>query len=303
MAENPENNELLAKWLTGEITEEELAQLGDQVELDELRVVTDDIATWTPGSFDVDRGLEKLQARNKEGEKGKVISLRPWVSIAATISLILVGYLGWNYFFNAQVNISTGIAETKEVTLPDGSLIKLDATSEISYNKRDWNENRVVALKGQAFFDVEKAGSFVVNTDVGTVEVLGTQFNINALNEHFKVQCYEGKVAVKAADQEKILAVGQQTELQNGRLTLVTHESTAPDWIAGFTFYQGAPLPDVIDQLKRYYPINIDLPDQYAGLKFSGKVVHNNQSQALRAIFDTMEIQYSLDQKGNVVFD
>jgi len=49
-------------------------------------------------------------------------------------------------------------------------------------------------LFGKAYFDVDKGKTFTVKTDLGTVQVLGTRFDVESRDSIFKVVCYEGSV-------------------------------------------------------------------------------------------------------------
>ena len=70
------------------------------------------------------------------------------------------------------------------------------AGSELNYNASKWGEKRELELKGEAFFDVEKGKRFDVNTELGKISVLGTEFNVLSRDSIFKVSCYEGLVQV-----------------------------------------------------------------------------------------------------------
>ena len=60
MDEHLQNNNLLSKWLSGELTDEEKQELEKEGSLDELKVVVDDLNTWSLPKFDVDSGLERI---------------------------------------------------------------------------------------------------------------------------------------------------------------------------------------------------------------------------------------------------
>ena len=66
--------------------------------------------------------------------------------------------------------------EIKTITMPDKSVITLNADSRLSFVEGNWMNNRSVSLEGEAFFDVKKGTKFEVNSEVGKVTVLGYQF-------------------------------------------------------------------------------------------------------------------------------
>ena len=84
------------------------------------------------------------------------------------------------------------------VTLSDGTRIYLNAESEISYASEFTDSLRLVSLKGEAFFEVQKEGRpFVVEIDQTRIRVLGTSFNVNQSNNGaLTVALVTGKVSI-----------------------------------------------------------------------------------------------------------
>jgi len=99
--------------------------------------------------------------------------------------------------------LSTAKGETYQVKLPDGTVVWLNAASTLKYaaNLLEYGK-RKVSLQGEAFFKVakDKAHPFVVKTGSQEVEVLGTQFNINAYEDESAVSTtlLEGSVRVSS---------------------------------------------------------------------------------------------------------
>ena len=84
------------------------------------------------------------------------------------------------------------------IKLPDGSLVQLNANSTLSFDTQwDASADRCVWLNGEAFFEVEKKPEtkqkFKVITADLTVEVLGTEFNINSHHQQTRVFLQEGE--------------------------------------------------------------------------------------------------------------
>lgn len=80
-----------------------------------------------------------------------------------------------------QVEMKTTSGMISSVTLPDGSKVWLNSNSCLRYPTRFEGERRV-ELVGEGYFDVarDEQHSFVVQTSTMEVEVLGTEFNIDA---------------------------------------------------------------------------------------------------------------------------
>ncbi|AUC14785.1 hypothetical protein BTO06_06345 [Tenacibaculum sp. SZ-18] len=299
---------LIAKWLDNSLSEEQRKELESSRELDELKIVLDEIDNWKVKKFDTENGLAKLKERKKlviaPTPPKKANITNRWLQIAASLLILLsAGYFSWDLFFIQTITIKTQIAENKTVELPSGSKIKLDALSEISYKEKNWNDNRTVHLDGQAFFDVSKGSLFKVITDRGNINVLGTQFNVNTSDTAFEVICYEGKVKVTYESDELILTKGKSALVQKNQLKETTHVNTAPNWTNGYSKYNKTSLPDVIKNLKKYYNINIQLPKKYEHLEFSGTLTHKNLDTALETLFVTMEIKYEIGNDNTVIFE
>lgn len=103
----------------------------------------------------------------------------------------------------AKMNQQTGVKEnTRMLTLPDGSTVRLDPGSRLYYpeNLATANNHREVFLEGGAFFDVTRNAThpFYVYTKNITTKVLGTSFRVTASDDggHTTVAVSSGKVSV-----------------------------------------------------------------------------------------------------------
>ena len=132
-----------------------------------------------------------------------------WTRWAAII-LVLVG-IGGYYFVQNQperIQYETAYGEIKSFVLPDGSLVKLHANSQVSFVE-EWEVgvDREVFLKGEAYFEVEKKpqtqAKFSVFTNDLKVEVLGTEFNVDTRKEKTEVVLNEGSIKLQLKDQAK----------------------------------------------------------------------------------------------------
>lgn len=296
---------LIARWLDNRLNKDEKEELDTSGELDELKVVLNDIDTWKVKKFDTEAGLEDLKKRKKlviSPTPVKENKISKWLSIAASIVILITGgYFSWNYLSNQTTTINTLVAESKTIELPGGSQITMDALSTVSYNEKNWTEDRTVYLTGQAFFDVVKGSSFTVITKVGNIQVLGTQFNVNATNEIFEVKCYEGKVSVTYNKDQKILLKGESVSAKENRLLSNSHTTKKPEWINGFSKYNQVALSKIIVDLEKYYQTKIELPEKYENLQFTGTLTHKDLKTALETLFSSMEIEYSIDDNNVVI--
>ncbi|MBK9737826.1 MAG: FecR domain-containing protein [Saprospiraceae bacterium] len=236
-------------------------------------------------------------------EKGKVKQLFSlnWaiaVLAAACIAMIIIFKPG----MSDSHNVSTGIAEEFVQTLPDGSKVKLNAETSISFNEHNWNKERIVHMKGLAFFEVKKGSKFSVQSDKGIVEVLGTSFSVNSRDNTFEVICKTGKVEVTSAGSESSVTLlpGDKSLLKNGLLEIKDGHDNTPNqitWLEGIYTFEDVELQHVLKELERQFNVTTFVSDEFKGIKYTGFFRKGNLNDALYSITWPLSLQYNL--QGN----
>jgi transmembrane sensor len=119
--------------------------------------------------------------------------LRWAASASLTIAIVGIGF----WFLLTPAYYTTGIAEVRDIHLPDGSEITLGARSSLEVAFRR-HERRVVLTSGVAFFSVAKNPSrpFIVLVGDKEVRDVGTQFEIRKDLVSMRVSVVEGSVEV-----------------------------------------------------------------------------------------------------------
>lgn len=296
--ENYNFNEIfLARWIAGELTEEELKAFKETKEYQYYQKIDEGSQKFNVPAYDNKTAFSKLlDTLDQEENKQKVVRLIPkW---AFKVAAVLVVALGLIMIFTTSntSNFSTGFGEQTIVTLPDNSLIRLNANSKVDFKKKNWDTNRLITLKGQAFFDVEKGSSFVVKTQEGEVEVLGTQFNIISRNNYFEVTCFEGSVNVIYKNKTLgILKLGEGLRVVNGKAENWNFVSKEPAWIKGESSFENTPLIQVIRSLENQYNLKFNVDAINAEKRFTGSFTHSNLPLALKTVFDPLDISYSTE--------
>lgn len=288
---------ILARWLAGGLTPEELAEFQKTEAFLEYQYIANSSSRFLKPTLNKEALYEKIKANREQvntlkQKKTKVITLKRMVytiSIAASL-LLLVGFL-----FNT-VSYETAIGEQLAVTLPDGSKVQLNANSKLEHSRFFWNNNRNVLLNGEGFFTVTSGNKFTVETNLGNVNVLGTQFNVRARAETINVYCYEGKVQFKDAKTiDRILTAGQSIMVIEGALENQKATAEKPSWLSGISTFDNVLLSDVLNELQTQYNIVIKTNTIDVKQRFSGNIVHNNIEIALQTVFKPMNIKYTLN--------
>ncbi|TAE91805.1 MAG: FecR family protein [Runella slithyformis] len=202
-----------------------------------------------------------------------------------------------------------------EITLADGTLVRLKQNSRLVYDKTFNQSQRVVYLKGEAFFKVKRDESkpFVVHTGDLVTEVLGTSFWIkpNANNAAIEVSVVSGKVSVytnkKNQNDERngvILTPNQRV------LFDVASKSIAPSLVENPLPVQVAqpqqlvfadtPLKTVLRQLTDLYGIEFITSAALAHCQFTADL--NGLSLYVQLELVCKSLGASYERRGTVVF-
>ena len=163
-----------------------------------------------------------------------------------------------------QINsLSTGMGETYRLHLPDGSSVWLNAASSLTYTVGLLKSGkRSVKLEGEAFFDVskDKLRPFVVQSRGQSIEVLGTQFNINSYADELTVATtlVEGMVKVNSGIGEVILKPGEQALNREGRVHIEqVNVSSFVDWKDGDFNLDGLNFKVAMRKIARWYNVDV----------------------------------------------
>lgn len=284
-----EENYKLAQWLDDSLDNEELAQLQATSNFDVLEKIKHYSGQLTTSDFDHKTMLTQVLKAHKKNPKVIPIYNNWLFRVACTLLLFLgIGYLS----FNSTENQLAKNGEKNSFFLPDQSQVVLNSDSEIDYKKWNWDNNRKLELKGEAFFKVAKGKKFEVNTTLGKVTVLGTQFNVKARDNRFDIICYEGKVKVNYQNNQIILTKNQSVTFENGKQIDNTNVIDAkPSWLEDEIAFHKNNLTAVIKEIERNYNIKITNKDNNDKQVFSGKIPSNNLPVALEIITSTFHLK------------
>lgn len=200
-------------------------------------------------------------------------------------------------------------AEQIEYYLPDSSFIILNAGTKASFDPKTWDEDRLIMLDGEAFFSVQKGSKFTVQTQRGTVEVLGTSFNVNTHDGRFEVACYTGRVKVQSEGQVKesnVLTAGKRVSLNrsNSMMQADTFSLDKNGWFQGNIEFETAPLTDVFAEIERQFDVQIDAPtDKIAQEIYTGFLIRENLDSTLQVVCWPKGLEWEKVGANKVVID
>lgn len=200
-----------------------------------------------------------------------------------------------------------------QVTLPDGTKVWLNAASSIRYPTIFMGAERRVEVSGEAYFEVTKNPTkpFLVNVaGKAEVEVLGTQFNVNAYEneESINTTLLEGSVRVILLGQkirpgrEVILQPGQQAQIAAAiRVIPNADVDKVIAWKNGLFNFEGATLQEVMKQLERWYDIEVVYEKDVPKMELTGEMTKGVTLNGLLIVLEKLGVHYRLEGRKLIV--
>jgi ferric-dicitrate binding protein FerR (iron transport regulator) len=290
----------LAKWLNNELSDAELLEFKKSDAYATYKNIKDTSARLKTPDFDTETAWEELNNRREE-KHTKVITLSPFKGFLKVAAVVAVVFTGAYFYLNSQnETFTTQFAEHTDIVLPDSSEVTLNAESKISYNDKNWDNQRNISLDGEAYFKVEKGNTFTVNTNLGSVTVLGTEFNVEHRGDFFEVTCYEGLVSVIYDEKEYKLPAGNGLLAVKGKIskTKATLNGT-PSWLQNESSFNSIPLKYVLAEFQRQHNIEVDSKGVNTNILFTGSFSNTDTNLALKSISIPLQIKFTLN--GNNV--
>lgn len=229
-----------------------------------------------------------------------------WYWAAAVVLLLLSTWAVFYQTQSGQQRIATAYGETQKIALSDGTHVMLNAHSTLSYQS---NEPREVWLQGEAFFEVFHTtddAPFKVHTADLTVNVLGTEFNVNTRHKKTDVVLRDGKVRLeleKRPTHDLIMQPGDKVSYAHQKNTLekkVVAPHTYTSWTSGTIVFDHTPLREVFQWMKDTYGVTIEVNDPAIQSKeFTGEV-----AQDLEVIMTLLQKSFGLEvsKQGDTIY-
>ncbi|SEW53075.1 FecR family protein [Chitinophaga arvensicola] len=203
--------------------------------------------------------------------------------------------------------MSTPLGGQYKLILPDGTTVWLNAGSSISYPTAFTGTERSVSVTGEAYFEVAKNDKMPFRVKAGntTIEVLGTDFNVNAYKDEASINTtlLQGAVRVSAQQQVQILKPGQQARVNGNTLQVINHVdiNEVMAWKKGFFSFNDADLPTVMRQLSRWYNVQVTYEGGIPERVFTGEIGRDlTLSQVLKGLTKT-RIKYRIENGNRII--
>lgn len=201
------------------------------------------------------------------------------------------------------------------LTLPDGTGVWLNAASSIRYPVAFDARERKVEVTGEVYFEVmkNKQHPFIVNVNNRMeVEVLGTDFNINAYDneEAIAATLLSGSIKVirSAAPDQLVLKPGQQA-LMNNTGTAQKEIKLVPDadlekvtaWRKGLFNFRDIPFDEAMRQLQRWYDFEVVYENGVPEIELMGEMTKGVSLNGLLLGLSKLGLNYKLEGRKLII--
>jgi len=297
-----EENYTLAKWLAGELSGAELKALEQTPEFETYKKIASYSSQLQAPDFDENKLYDNVVSIKKKTVNVIRLHQSLWLKIAA----ILILFAGSTYFYKTNIAI-TETAENGVQTsflLPDNSQVVLNSGSHIDYNNWTWKNHRQLQLFGEAYFKVAKGKKFEVKTDLGTVTVLGTQFNVKARKNRFDVTCFEGRVKVNYQNQQILITRGNSVSFENGiLLKLPNTTAIKPEWTSGELTFVEENLEAILDEMERHYTCTFQHKNIKSSQLFTGTIPADNMDEGMHILSSIYHLKFKKESKTKITLE
>ena len=301
--------QLIQRYINGKATDDELELFFQWVKEGKLDTILNE-------RMDLEIITLKNQplVRTPKSTLRRMMKRNPIRIAAVVMVFLLVGFTMKQYHTTIMnwldpveyIRVQTARTEIKEISLPDGSTVWLNAGSTFEYPESFRGNNREVKLPdGEAFFSVQHdtGKPFIVWSSGVKTQVLGTTFNVRSYDnlENIQVTVASGKVAVKKITQgtevqgETLLEANDQASI--GKQTGVISKSKvnareATGWREGKLFFNNERFADVASILANRYDIQIIFADPaIKDYRFSAAF---EATDDLHVVFDALSLANGL---------
>lgn len=222
------------------------------------------------GRFSAAASYPQLE-RMLKAHSRRLVLVRTFSTAAAVALLCLSVWTAYLYMQPVAIQTVSTLAETRTVSLPDGTSVTLNHYSTLTYPERFKSDNREVELNGEAYFEVskDKKHPFVVRTEAVDVRVLGTQFNVDAYcdSPDVRTTLLTGSVAVSnKSNSEHMILKPNEIAIYNKvekKLTRKLLEDATDEisWRHGEFIFDDVPLRDIARELSNSFGTTIQITD------------------------------------------
>lgn len=300
------NEDLLNRYLAGDTTPDERVEVYEWIKT-------------SPENEDKFNSLRRIQdyfiwvdsnASTKNRRRRNIFYTM--LQIAALFVLIFGAYKLFNPLLingnSSETIISSNLKsytvpsrEYIQFTLEDGTKVWLNSKSTLTYDTLFSNNERLVTLDGEAFFDVASDVNKPFKVKIGdyVIEVTGTEFNVKSY-DHFETSLLSGSVTIKnekSGNSIDLKPMESVCEIDNVFVVSPVNENDLL-WKKGILSINDKTIDEIIPILERYYEIQFVVENKKFDMnkKYTGKFrIEDGVEQILQILQIQNNISYRIE--------
>ncbi|MDH6058397.1 FecR family protein, partial [Umezakia ovalisporum] len=193
------------------------------------------------------------------------------------------------------------------------SRVTLNRASRLRYAAEFGGETRLVALTGEAFFDVKRneLKPFVIEARGTEVRVLGTSFNVNAATPDVTVTVATGTVRFSGKTEKNrrpavVLAKDETATFRAERDTILKGNRANPNALAYKTrvlLFENTPLSEVVEALNHTYGANLTLARALRTCPLTATFDNEPLDTVLGVLADTYRLSIERGPDGRIAIE
>ena len=318
--------EQLSEYFTGKLTPEDNQRVEEWIEFSEenkshaksvYNILYSSATICLMNEIDAGSGLRKVKKKAADKKRKKMtIKWFQWIATILFIPMIICTAL---YFMPKEkpqqryIEAVSNFGLISSIELPDGTKIWLNSGSYVKYPVEFDKDIREIYIEGEAYLSVAKDNGkkFIVKTvDDYSIEVLGTEFNIDAYkgNDKITTTLVEGSICLyfkdENSEQKKLFMKPEQqtTYLRNtgeltGRTTYIPKEIA---WKSGSVMFRNTPFDEALWILSKRFNVNFTVKkESLHDYSFTGTFTDQNLTRILEHFKISSGINYSQRQIVN----
>jgi transmembrane sensor len=346
---------LLSLRLSGEATENELTELDNYLKTHPNASLPAEIIEklWKTKHKDnteqaYNKHLQRLSnhlsepalqyepgSQHDNGRRKKTIRVITWTAGVAACLAIGLLFSNSQSSFNPpskplrENSVSTRPGSKSRIELPDGTEVKLNSGSKLTYNESFMQENREVYLTGEAYFDVvkNKEHPFIIHTAAMDIKVIGTAFNVRSYptEKITETALIRGSVEIVLRNNpgrkiilkphEKLVVQNDATPknfspgenkkcevapmLSIAKLRPLKDSATMEtSWVNNILVFDNEPLEDVAQKIERWYDVKINIRgNKLKAERYSSVFEDETLEQVMEALQLTGSFHYKVNKR------
>ncbi|GAA5005884.1 FecR family protein [Acinetobacter puyangensis] len=220
-----------------------------------------------------------------------------WILSPVVTAWLAYQYLPWQLW---QADLSSKTGEIRSITLEDGSTLTLASNSHVNL-EFDQHTRKLELVEGEIYIQTapqpaQSYRPFIVHTINGTIQALGTQFNVRQddKNTNTLVDVYQHAVAIQPTKQvnKTILQQGEMAQFDRNDIQGVEKlQQIQPYWTQHLLVVENQSLDQVLAEIYRYQKGQYFIENTAKNIKVSGVFSLKNPKQSIETLAQTYDLK------------